>query len=320
MAEVPLLELENLEIVRARAGTQRPLVQNLSLRLERGQSLGLVGESGSGKSLTALAIMNLLPEPELSLRSGQLRFKGQDLRSLPAQAMNDLRGSRMSIIFQDALAALNPVKRVKVQMEEVFRFHARSHSGAERHARICNSLKRAGLPDTDFVLRAYPHELSGGMRQRVLLAMALLLEPDLLIADEPTTALDVTLQARWVEQVRQLQREEHLALLFISHDLALVAELCDQIAVLYCGRLIEQASTQALMERPRHPYTRAMMQALPRAGHPSQYTEPSGSSSQRENACHYVSHCPKAQDICQKEEPQLTGDADHRVACHRWKD
>jgi oligopeptide/dipeptide ABC transporter ATP-binding protein len=320
MPEVPLLELENLEIVRARAGTQEPLVQNLSLRLERGQSLGLVGESGSGKSLTALAIMNLLPEPELSLRSGQLRFKGQDLRSLSTHAMNDLRGSRISIIFQDALAALNPVRRVKVQMEEVFRFHAKPYSATERHTRIRSSLMRAGLPDTDFVLRAYPHELSGGMRQRLLLAMALLLEPDLLIADEPTTALDVTLQARWVEQVRQLQREEQLALLFISHDLALVAELCDQIAVLYRGRLIEQASTQDLMSKARHPYTKAMMQALPRAGHPSHYTESSGINSPKENACPYASHCPKAQDICQKKTPQLSGDADHRVACHLWKD
>lgn len=320
MPEVPLLELDSIEIVRSQGGGMEPLVQNLSLRLDRGQSLGLVGESGSGKSLTALAVMNLLPEPETRLQKGQVRFQGQDLCALPPQAMNDLRGSRLAIIFQDALAALNPVKRVQVQMEEVFRFHSAAPAKDERRERMRASLKRAGLPETETVLRSYPHELSGGMRQRVLLAMALLLEPDLLIADEPTTALDVTLQARWVDQVRRLQREQNLALLFISHDLALVAELCDQVAVLYRGQLIEEASTINLMEKPRHPYTRAMMKALPRAGHQPEYTVHHAVKEPKKEACPYAAHCPLVQDICRQEKPELKGAADHRVACHAWKD
>ncbi len=319
MPEVPLLELENIVIQRNQGGTAEPLVQNLSLRLERGQSLGLVGESGSGKSLTALAIMNLLPEPELGLGQGQVRFQGQDLRTLSPRAMNDLRGSRLAIIFQDALAALNPVKRIQVQMEEVFRFHASSHSKAEREAKIRASLKRAGLPETERLLRSFPHELSGGMRQRVLLAMALLLEPDLLIADEPTTALDVTLQARWVEHVRYLQREQKLALLFISHDLALVAELCDEVIVLYRGHMMEQARTQDLMERPRHPYTQAMMKALPRIGQKVEYPLHQPKQALNQDACPYAAHCPIVQDICRTTKPELSGSPEHRVACHAWK-
>jgi oligopeptide/dipeptide ABC transporter ATP-binding protein len=320
MPEVPLLELENLEIIRQREGQQQSLVRNLSLRLERGQSLGLVGESGSGKSLTALAIMNLLPEPELRLGQGRILFEREDLRRLPAHAMNDLRGSRLAIIFQDALAALNPVKRIQVQLEEVFRFHRSPLSAKDRRERMHTILKRAGLPETERVLRSYPHELSGGMRQRVLLAMALLLEPDLLIADEPTTALDVTLQARWVEQVSRLQREQKLGLLFISHDLALVAELCERIAVLYQGQLMEEAPTQALMDNPLHPYTRAMMEALPRAGRGPQFHAHRSSGPKTQTGCPYAAHCPLVQEICLEKMPALTGTPKHRVACHVSKD
>jgi len=212
------------------------------------------------------------------------------------------------------------VKRVQVQIEEIFRFHGRKESRDARRERICTALKKAGLPDTDHILRAYPHELSGGMRQRVLLAMALLLEPDLLIADEPTTALDVTLEARWVEQVKQLQREHKLALLFISHDLALVAELCDEVAVLYRGYLVEQARTDILMDAPRHPYTKAMMQALPRAGHVPQVPERIAKESADQGGCPYAAFCPLVQDICLRVMPQLKGAAAHRVACHAVKD
>lgn len=320
MPEVPLLELKNLKIARTRGGSMEPLVQNLSLRLDRGQSLGLVGESGSGKSLTALAVMNLLPEPELRVAEGEVRFQGQSLQTLDARTMNSLRGSRLAIIVQDALAALNPVKRVRVQMEEVFRFHRRKESRDERRERMGSALKKAGLPDTDHILKSYPHELSGGMRQRVLLAMALLLEPDLLIADEPTTALDVTLQARWVEQVKELQRGQKMALLFISHDLALVAELCDEVAVLYRGHLVEQAHTSILMEAPRHPYTKAMMQALPRAGHVPYVPERIAVESDDSGACPYTAFCPLVQDICRRIMPELQGPTEHRVACHALKD
>jgi oligopeptide/dipeptide ABC transporter ATP-binding protein len=320
MPEVPLLELENLHISRRRPqGADEMLVQNLSLRLERGQSLGLVGESGSGKSLTALAVMNLLPEPELSIPSGTVRFQGQDLRTLSPRAMNELRGSRMAIIVQDALAALNPVRRVRVQMEEVFRFHQRSESRSEKESRMRQCLQRAGLPDPDGVLRSFPHELSGGMRQRLLLAMALLLDPDLLIADEPTTALDVTLQARWVREVKALQREQQLGLLFISHDLALVAELCERIAVLYKGQLIELATTEQLMEQPRHPYTKAMLASLPRVGYAPQPVTQKQQEVPGKQGCPYAAHCPEALPICMEIQAELSGSAEHAVACHAVK-
>ncbi|WP_141734646.1 ABC transporter ATP-binding protein [Oligoflexus tunisiensis] len=320
MPEVPLLELENLHIIRRRPrGAEETLVPNLSLRLERGQSLGLVGESGSGKSLTALAAMNLLPEPELRIQSGAVRFQGQDLRTLSPRAMNELRGSRMAIIVQDALAALNPVRRVRVQMEEVFRFHQRPEGRKEKDARIQLCLQRAGLPDTATILRAYPHELSGGMRQRLLLAMALLLEPDLLIADEPTTALDVTLQARWVREVQALQREQRLGLLFISHDLALVAELCERIAVIYKGQLIELAATPQLMENPKHPYTKAMLAALPRMGYTPQLLAPRQQEKPGKQGCPYAAHCPDVLPICSETQAALSGSAEHAVACHAVK-
>jgi oligopeptide/dipeptide ABC transporter ATP-binding protein len=320
MPEVPLLELKNLKIARSQGGSMEPLVQRLSLRLDRGQSLGLVGESGSGKSLTALAVMNLLPELELRVWDGEIRFQGQNLLTLDTRTMNSLRGSRLAIIVQDALAALNPVKRVRVQMEEIFRFHRSKDTSDRQRERICRALKQAGLPDTDHILRSYPHELSGGMRQRVLLAMALLLEPDLLIADEPTTALDVTLQARWVEQVKELQREQKLALLFISHDLALVAELCHEIAVLYRGHLVEQARTDILMEAPRHPYTKAMMQALPRAGHVPSVPERNAVEPPEQGGCPYAAYCPLVEDICRRIMPELQGPPQHRVACHAVKE
>ncbi|HET9240898.1 MAG TPA: ABC transporter ATP-binding protein [Oligoflexus sp.] len=320
MPDVPLLELKNLRIARSRGGSVEPLVRNLSLSLDRGQSLGLVGESGSGKSLTALAVMNLLPEPEVSIAEGEVRFQGQNLQTLDARSMNELRGSRLAIIVQDALAALNPVKRIQVQLEEVFRFHRREEAADARRELIHKALKKAGLPDTDHILRSYPHELSGGMRQRVLLAMALLLGPDLLIADEPTTALDVTLQARWVEQVKELQREQKLALLFISHDLALVAELCDEVAVLYRGHLVEQARTEILMDAPRHPYTKAMMQALPRAGRMPHAPERRAGESENQDGCPYAPFCPLVQDVCRRIMPELQGPPQHRVACHAVKD
>lgn len=318
--KVPLLELKNLKIARSRSGSLEPLVHDLSLSLDRGQSLGLVGESGSGKSLTALSVMNLLPEPELRIVAGAVHFQGQNLQTLDARSMNSLRGSRLAIIVQDALAALNPVKRVRVQMDEIFRFHGRKESGEARADLIHKALQKAGLPDVDHILRAYPHELSGGMRQRVLLAMALLLGPDLLIADEPTTALDVTLQARWVEQVKELQREQKLALLFISHDLALVAELCDEVAVLYRGHLVEQARTEILMEAPLHPYTKAMMQALPRAGHVPQVPERVTAEAEAQGGCPYAAFCPLVQDICRRSMPELKGSSQHRVACHAVRD
>ncbi|HYX33272.1 MAG TPA: ABC transporter ATP-binding protein [Oligoflexus sp.] len=312
MPDVPLLELNHLHIARSRPGGFEPLVQNLTLRLERGQSLGLVGESGSGKSLTALAAMNLLPEPDVVLRSGDVRFQGQDLKALRPRAMNDLRGSRMAVIVQDALAALNPVKRVRVQMEEVFRFHHQRVSPPR--IRLC--LERAGLPDTESVLHAYPHELSGGMRQRLLLAMALLLEPDLLIADEPTTSLDVTLQARWVSQVRSLQQDHRMGLLFISHDLALVAELCERIAVLYKGQLMELAPVALLMQRPLHPYTQAMMGALPRAGHKPHVVVPPYHEATEFQGCPYAASCPQVRPLCQQTMPPFVKTGEHGVACH----
>jgi len=317
MSEVPLLQLEHLHIVKTGAKEQDYLVHDLSLCLDHGQSLGLVGESGSGKSLTAWALLQLLPSPQLRIQSGRILFRGQDLCTFDEKQRNQLRGSRIAMIVQDALAALNPVRRIKTQLTELFQFHPSALSGWAQHARILQCLQEVGLPDGERILRSFPHELSGGMRQRVLLAMALLLEPDLLIADEPTTALDVTLQAKFVDQLRRLRLEKSMALLFISHDFALVLELCERVLVLYRGHMMETGPTEALLENPWHPYTQAMIAALPRQGLMSITTQEPSSSVQRGAAsCPYATQCPKVFPRCLQEQPKVQSHGDRQLACH----
>jgi peptide/nickel transport system ATP-binding protein len=320
MSEVPLLQLEHLHIVKTSAKGQDYLVHDLSLCLDQGQSLGLVGESGSGKSLTAWALLQLLPSPQLRIQSGRILFRGQDLCACDEKQRNQLRGSRIAMIVQDALAALNPVRRIKAQLAELFQFHTSALSASAKQARILQCLHEVGLPDGERILRAFPHELSGGMRQRVLLAMALLLEPELLIADEPTTALDVTLQAKFVAELRRLRAEKTMALLFISHDFALVLELCERVLVLYRGHMMETGPTEALLEDPWHPYTQAMIAALPRQGQMSiGAQEPALSMQKGAGSCPYASQCPKVHARCLQQQPKVHSRGNRQLACHLFE-
>ncbi len=263
MVPPPLLMLavRNLSIAfAAPRGGELPAVRDLSFSLGEGEALGLVGESGSGKSATALALMRLLPST--ARVEGSIEFEGRDLLSLAEEDMRRLRGSRLAIIFQEPMTALNPVMRVGDQVAEAARVHA-GISRAEAGRRALEALREVALADCERRARDYPHQLSGGMRQRVMIAMAIVNRPRLLIADEPTTALDVTLQAQVLGLLSELRRKLGLAMLFISHDLAVVARVAQRVAVMYAGSLVESATAERIFQHPMHPYTRGLLAAAP---------------------------------------------------------
>ncbi|HEX7035221.1 MAG TPA: ABC transporter ATP-binding protein [Pseudomonadales bacterium] len=255
----PLLAVEGLSAGFDTPDGFRPVLEDVSFTLARGQTLALVGESGSGKSFTALCLLGLLP-PFGRIRSGAIRFDGVDLTTLPEPELAALRGARLSMIFQEPASALNPVFAVGWQVAEAFRLH-RALTRRQARAAAEEMLAAVGIADPSSRARAYPHELSGGMRQRVMIAIALACDPEILIADEPTTALDVTVQAQIVDLLLEQQRRAGTAMLFISHDLAVVSHLADEIAVLSAGRIVERGPASRVIQRPAHPYTRALLDA-----------------------------------------------------------
>ncbi|MFN7940604.1 MAG: ABC transporter ATP-binding protein [Thermoanaerobaculia bacterium] len=262
-----LLEIDDLTIGFPGPGGPVPVVRGVSFRVEAGESVGLVGESGSGKSLTALAVLGLVPSPGKIL-AGRIRFAGQELTTAGERELRAVRGGGIGLVFQEPGAALNPVLSVGSQLIEAIRAH-RVMPRSQARRRAVELLERVAIPDAERRLRAFPHQLSGGQRQRVVLAIALAGDPRLLIADEPTTALDVTLQAQVLELLEQLRRDLGLALLLITHDLAVVAETCSRVLVLYAGEVVEQAPASALYADPAHPYTRGLLRSVPRLGHPA---------------------------------------------------
>ena len=262
MSVSPVLQIENLQISLP-AGADRPhALEGLSLTVNPGEVVCLVGESGSGKSLAAGAIMRLLPEPLVRKTGGTVIFEGRDLDELSEREMRALRGERMSMIFQEPMTALNPQKSVGWQIDEVLRLHT-GLSGKERRARVIEMLGQVKIPDPASACNAYPHQVSGGQRQRVMIAMALILQPKLVIADEPTTALDVTTQLEILKLIRELQEREGTGILFITHDFGVVAEIADRVAVLREGLLVEEGPAREVLNAPRHPYTRALIAAVP---------------------------------------------------------
>ncbi|MGQ7844619.1 ABC transporter ATP-binding protein [Granulosicoccus sp. 3-233] len=263
MPTEPLLAIEGLSVTLRHAA----VVRDLSLRLDAGDMLGLVGESGCGKSVTALSVLDLLEDSPLTISAGAVRFQGQDLRALDAPALQRLRGNRIAMIFQEPMTSLNPVFRIGDQIAEVLQIHRGSTRQQGRQAAVA-LLERVGMASPESMIRRYPHQLSGGQRQRVMIAMALACEPQLLIADEPTTALDVTVQAQILELLDQLRRDTGMAVLLITHDLGLVRQYCDQVAVMYCGQLVEVGSCDAVFERPAHRYTNALLQSVPALNSP----------------------------------------------------
>jgi peptide/nickel transport system ATP-binding protein len=301
-----------------------PVLQNISLSMRAGETLGLVGESGCGKSITALSVLRLLPQPTVRVDSGRILFDGEDLLALGADRLRKLRGDRIAMIFQDPMTALNPVHTIGRQIEEVLQLHRPEWNAAQRRLRIVELLERVRIPAPQERLGAYPHQLSGGMRQRVTIAMALACEPRLLIADEPTTALDVTVQAQVLDLIKELQRETGMAVLLITHDLGVIAETCERVAVMYAGRIVEQATVADLFANPCHPYTRGLLASLPaRSAAPQQPLATIGGQvpalGARPAGCVFANRCYARTDICSELPPLENIQPDHAVACFNWR-
>jgi oligopeptide/dipeptide ABC transporter ATP-binding protein len=295
-------------------------VRGLSYRLAPGEALGLVGESGSGKSVSALSLLRLLPEKSARITSGTARFEGIDLLAIPRSQLEDIRGDRIGFVFQDPLVYLNPVLTVGEQIVESLRRHrgTSKEAAADRAAAL---LTLVGIPNARARLGDYPHQFSGGMRQRAMIAMALACDPVLLVADEPTTALDVTIQAQILDLLRQLRREQGMALLIITHDLGVVAGITDRLAVMYAGRVVETGPTRDLLRTPRHPYTAGLLRSLPRLDQPRQaeLTPIEGSPpdlAAELTGCPFRPRCARALDRCATDDPPMAPAGDARgVAC-----
>jgi peptide/nickel transport system ATP-binding protein len=301
-------------------------VDGISFNIRAGECVALVGESGCGKSVTSLTLMRLLPMPPARIPTGEILLDGRNLLNLPEHEMCAMRGKEIAMIFQEPQSALNPVFTVGSQIAEAYLTHFPKTSQKDAWARTLEAMKQVGIPDPQRRALDYPHQLSGGMKQRICIAMALICDPKVLIADEPTTALDVTIQAQILDVLRKLQQDRRLSLLLITHDLGVVAEMAERTFVMYAGKIIEQASTREIFSKPLHPYTQGLLRARPEPG-----------SSQRgrnrlavipgivpaatlfKDDCRFRTRCPLAADICAKEPPlvpHLPESPDHRAACH----
>ncbi|GAA2103234.1 ABC transporter ATP-binding protein [Actinomadura alba] len=317
------LDVEGLSVdIRTPAGTARA-VDGVGFSVRSGQTLALLGESGCGKSMTAQAIVGLL-DPVAHVSDGAVRLDGTDLLTLDRAARRRLAGPGISIVFQDALTALNPVQTVGAQLAEPFRIH-RGLSRRAARKRAMELMERVGIPDAGARMSAYPHQFSGGMRQRLLIAMAVALDPSVLLADEPTTALDVTIQSQIMELLRELRAERDMAVVLITHDLAVVAEQADHVVVMYAGRVVEAGPVKEVFAEPRHPYTKGLLESMPeRVGRGTGLQSIKGSPPDLHSipgGCVYQDRCPMVRDRCRTERPRLTvvdaeAGSDHSAACH----
>ncbi|WP_418159739.1 ABC transporter ATP-binding protein [Benzoatithermus flavus] len=318
----PLLAVEGLTVELTPGGGPVRVLDGVDFAIRRGETLGLVGESGCGKTVTSLAVMGLLPTPPMRVTGGSVRLGEQDLLTLSEPAMEQVRGRRVAMIFQEPMTSLNPVLRVGTQIEETLRRHL-GLRGRAAQARTVELLARVGIPEPARIAREYPHRLSGGMRQRVMIAIALAGGPELLIADEPTTALDVTIQAQILDLLRGLQAEFGMGMLFITHDLAVIAETAHRVAVMYAGRIVEQAPVDVLFATPRHPYTQGLLASIPqitRARTPV-LSEIAGTVPDLlapRRGCAFADRCPHVMPRCREQiPPPLPTGQDAFAACWR---
>jgi peptide/nickel transport system ATP-binding protein len=322
---MPLLEVDTLVTEFDTDEGRVRAVDGVSFTVEEGKTLGIVGESGCGKSVTAHSIMRLLPQPMGQIVSGAVQFKGQDLVSLPLEAMQEIRGNHIGMVFQEPMTALNPVHNIGKQLTEVMLLH-RDISADQAIRDSVEILARVGIPSPDVRLGEYPHQLSGGMRQRVVIAMALACQPALLIADEPTTALDVTIQAQILELIAELQADMGMAVILITHDLGVIAETSDDVVVMYAGRVAEKGDVYDIFDHPAHPYTQGLLSSIPRLE-----TEPKSRLAIIEGmvpglmdlpqGCRFQNRCPHTQDRCRTTAPVIEHiDAQHYVGCSRWSE
>jgi peptide/nickel transport system ATP-binding protein len=315
-----LLEVSDLSVTFSRRGRRDVhAVDGVSFVIDAGETIGLVGESGSGKSVTALAIMGLLPRRGAEV-GGEVQFEGRQLLTLRQDDLRDLRGKDIAMVFQDPLSSLNPVVPIGMQVTEVLTRH-RGLKGAAARRESAELLDLVGIPDPERRLREYPHQLSGGMRQRALIAMAVACRPKLIIADEPTTALDVTIQAQILELLKGLVRDQGTAMVLITHDLGVVAGLCDRVNVMYSGRIVERADRRTLFVSPRHPYTAGLLGSIPRLdsleGSPLQPIPGSPTDTLPwTSACAFAPRCPRSLEVCTTVTPDLEPDGPRWLRCH----
>ena len=316
-----LLEVSGLRTVFNTDDGDVAVLEDVGFTVHAGQTLAIVGESGCGKSVTSLSVMGLLPKPHGRIEAGSIRFEGRELVGMPERELQDLRGNGMAMIFQEPMTSLNPAFTVGDQIMEGLVRH-RGLSQAQARERAIEMLRKVRIPAPEQRLDEYPHKLSGGMRQRVMIAMGLACDPRLLIADEPTTALDVTIQAQILELMRQLQQETGTAIVLITHDLGVVAEVADEVVVMYAGRIVERAPVQALFEQPQHPYTVGLLGSIPRldlererlASIDGQVPPPN----RRPPGCAFAERCYFADATCLSERPELRALGDgHASACHK---
>jgi oligopeptide/dipeptide ABC transporter ATP-binding protein len=320
-----LLEVENLVTAFDTEAGRLRAVDGVSFQVRRGHTLGIVGESGCGKSVTALSIIRLLPQPMGQVLGGRIIFEGRDLLQTSEEDIHAIRGARIGMIFQEPMTALNPVHRIGKQLSEVFLLHqdVTPRTALEKSVAI---LDKVGIPSPEIRVGEYPHQLSGGMRQRVMIAMALACKPALVIADEPTTALDVTIQAQILELMKSLQEEMGMSIVLITHDLGVIAETCEDVVVMYAGRVAEKGGVHDIFERPRHPYTRGLLESIPRLENerktrlkiiegmvPGLKDLPAG--------CRFQNRCPYKKQQCVDGQPKISRvDRGHEVGCHRWRE
>ncbi|GAB5559276.1 MAG: ABC transporter ATP-binding protein [Synoicihabitans sp.] len=320
----PVLEVENLVTTFETDAGRLTAVDGVSFTVRAGQTLGIVGESGCGKSVTALSIMRLLPQPMGQIRDGEIRLKGKDLVPLPIEDMHQIRGGKIGMIFQEPMTALNPVHTIGRQLSEVFLLHL-TKDPKDAWQRGITMLEKVGIPAPADRMHEYPHQFSGGMRQRVVIAMALACEPSVVIADEPTTALDVTIQAQILELMKQLQRDLGIAIVLITHDLGVVAETCDEVVVMYAGRVAESGPVERIFDHPSHPYTRGLLASIPRLSTPRKSKLPViegmvPSLADLPSGCRFQNRCPHQDERCEQLPPLEEVATDHHCACHRWQE
>ena len=319
-----ILSIKNLVVAfQTESGLLRA-VDGVSLSLRQGSTLGIVGESGCGKSVTALSIMRLLPKPAGQYLDGEILFREIDILKLPAERLHHIRGDRISMIFQEPMTALNPVQTIGRQLAEVYELHHPEIGKTGILKASLEVLNKVGIPAPETVIKSYSHQISGGMRQRVMIAMALAIKPDILIADEPTTALDVTIQAQILSLIRDLQDETGMSVIFITHDLGVIAEICNDVVVMYAGRVAEMATALELFENPRHPYTKGLLESIPRLDNipktrlnvikgivPELDKFPKG--------CRFENRCPQVMNICRLIPPPVTEmGRNHYVSCYLY--
>src|SRR5699024_292077 len=323
MTEEIILDIKDLRTSFLLEDKEIKAVDGVSLNLPKGKTLGIVGESGSGKSITALSILQLLDRPG-KIVGGEVLFKGKDLTKLKAREIRKVRGNEISMIFQEPMTSLNPVYTIGKQISEALKIHEGLNTDKQRQ-RTIELIELGGIPSPKERFKQYPYELSGGMRQRVMIAMALACNPDLLIADEPTTALDVTIQAQILELIKELQKDFGMSVIMITHDLGVVAETCDYVAVMYAGQVVEFQEIKSLFKNPKHPYTVGLMNSIPRIDTDVEELEPIQgvvpSPSQLPKGCKFAPRCPFATELCHESAPELIYQGDNKeVRCWIYTD